>query len=285
MADEQTQSASDLTADDKTNINNLTRAHEAGMFVLPDNFESVEAFWRSHKELRAHATRISQENAELRKQAPTNKPAENKPAETSSTKPVVEDMGAALKGTPTPGAVKDGKINWQAIQSEITEQGDLSEETRQAAKTAGAPDYILDTMVRAHKQELAQAAKEAADLVGGPQQLKELLAWAKENLSPEDRTSTAAALSSPSWKLAIMGLARLRESADPRKNEPKTTVDGKPSPTNTKLQPFASQAEMTAAITNPKYHTDPAYRKEVEDRILLSRGLVHARRVGTVQVR
>jgi hypothetical protein len=43
----------------------LQKAADAGTFKLPDNFKSVEEFYKSYRAMQAQATKVSQENAQL----------------------------------------------------------------------------------------------------------------------------------------------------------------------------------------------------------------------------
>ena len=93
----------------------------------------------------------------------------------------------------------------------------------------------------------------------------EMIAWAKDNLSSEEKDAYNRVVNGrdlDATKMAVQGLqARMSNTAEPN------LVRGKQSSTTDK---YESMAQVTAAMSDPRYEKDPAYRKEVEQKIARS---------------
>lgn len=229
-------------------VASLQKAADSGSFKLPDNFKTVQEFYDSYKNLQAHATQVSQENAELKKSKTETKP--------------VDDLASALE---TPEGETTEGIDWPSIEKELQSKGDLSPETRKALSDAKIPASMIEAQVTAHKIKRAEDAKQAADLVGGQDELQRVLEWGKKNLSKDDASVVSEQLRGPGWKLALLGLAKM--AASPKDGEPRdmTTVGGAASG----AEPYGSQAEMSRDVRDPRYsqQLDPKFVKAVQARM------------------
>ena len=112
------------------------------------------------------------------------------------------------------------------------------------------------------------AAREVYASVGGRDVYARMTAWARANFSAEEQEAYNSIMESGSLSavsLAVAGLeARYRKAlgSDPQ------LVSGKSGAEN--LSVFRSTAEVTEAMRDPRYKTDPAYRKDVEQKLLRS---------------
>jgi hypothetical protein len=105
------------------------------------------------------------------------------------------------------------------------------------------------------------------NLVGGAEQYQDLVMWAADNLPADEIdafNSTMGSRDTNMIKLAIQGLnARYRSEAEPsllRGQTGSVSSGGK----------FDSNAELTAAMRDPRYDKDPAYRQQVADKLAKS---------------
>jgi len=257
----------------------LKKAVESG-YKLPEQFKTPEDFVKSFKELQGHSTRQSEEiktlkTEEQQKQTePTNKSA-------------VNDMASAILPDKSKELVGEDGIDWSAIDAELMDTTELSEATKASLKEAGIPDSFIEAKVRDHKNRMKDDAAQAAVVVGGEEQLKELLEWAKSNLLPDDTKVVADQLRGPGWKLALMGLQTLRaqDTSNPSVGEPKTEIEGTVQPSGNaapRVPTFTSNEEMTAAIRDPRYKVDKEYREEVYRKIRES-GMIKHVTAGRIQ--
>ena len=93
--------------------------------------------------------------------------------------------------------------------------------------------------------------------------------WAGQNLTETEKQAYNTAVNSKDLeavKLAVVGLkARYAQSTG---SEP-TLVEGKASPSAE--QGFASWAQVTQAMSDPRYAKDPAYQAEVKNKLANSK--------------
>ncbi len=241
----------------------MARTHlEANPGDIPQQFGGdVNKFMDSWKEQRAALTRTQQELAEMKQNAPVA-PVEDVPA---SPEAVVPDS----LSVPEPEEQAVGTDVWAQLEQEFAQSGDLSAETREQLAGMNIPSHVIDQYLAGARASQAQAAQQAADFIGGAETLQSIIDWSSKNLSDAERSSVNAALSQPGWETTLMGLKARMETSSPTAREPgpgPQTQSGTPSG----AAPYANQAEMVAAIGDPRYGKDPMYTNFVQDRIRLS---------------
>lgn len=158
---------------------------------------------------------------------------------------------------------------FSSAQTEYAETGNLSDETIGKLEAAGIDRATIDTYVAGVKAIEAQMTQQAYTLVGGEDNYKAMIGWAKANLSETEAAAFDRAVQSQdTMSLAIRGLYQQYQSANG--NEP-PAINGKPSSNSSGVSAFKSSAEMKAAMADPRYKTDASYRDDVAKRIALAR--------------
>lgn len=110
----------------------------------------------------------------------------------------------------------------------------------------------LETQVNTEKLYVA---------AGGKEQFAALVKWGQANMTVEQRAYYDTELNGPNAAEAIAVLtARMNKGSDPRL----TTVSANVNPP---VLTFQSSAEMQAAMRDPRYQNDPAYRNSVAERL------------------
>lgn len=105
--------------------------------------------------------------------------------------------------------------------------------------------------------------------VGGEQQYAQMMQWAAQNLQPEEIAAYDAAIDSSnmaSINLALRGLVSAYQEANGVEGK---TIQGK-TPASSSSTAFRSQAELIAAMNDPRYDVDPAYRMDVMNKLEMS---------------
>jgi len=158
-------------------------------------------------------------------------------------------------------------IDFNVLQQEYQELGGLSEDAYAALEEAGFPEAVVDQWIAGQQAISQQVQTEMFSLVGGQEQYQELVGWAADAL-PEaeiDAFNATMATQDPNMiRLAIQGLnARYRSEAAP------SLLQGGTGPVSTGGK-FESTAELTAAMSDPRYEKDPAYRQQVSDKLARS---------------
>ena len=108
--------------------------------------------------------------------------------------------------------------------------------------------------------------------VGGQQAYTEMTQWAAENLSAEEIGAYDSVVNSGNLDAAYWAVQGLKAKySEANGNQGKRYSGGRaPAP-----EPgFRSHAELAAAIRDPRYNEDPAYRLDVEAKLARSGDLI-----------
>jgi len=149
---------------------------------------------------------------------------------------------------------------------EFSEKGELSEETYKSLEAQGLNKMMVDTYIAGQQAIINQQQMEITNEIGGMQEYKKLSAWAANELSDEDLEAynqTVEAGTVSQAKFAIKSLYKqFQEAGAPRLAQ--GSVNG------TGIPPFNSRQQVTVAMKDSRYDTDPAYREEVLQRLARS---------------
>lgn len=104
-------------------------------------------------------------------------------------------------------------------------------------------------------------AKELTDSVGGLDRYNEMLQWAASNLSPEEIDMFDSVVGGGDKNACFFAINALNQRFTEAVGNEKPLLTGRGS--RDTLDVFRSQAEVVAAMKDPKYDRDPAYRQDV----------------------
>ena len=155
-------------------------------------------------------------------------------------------------------------LDFNVFQQEYSETGELSNEAYEALEEAGIDRRVVDTWLQGQEALADQNITEIYNVAGGEQEYNQMLEWASDNLQPWEMDAYNQAmdgLDSVS-KLAASGLyARYRNSdaVGPRLMAGSVATETAPR--------YESIAQLTSAMRDPRYQSDPAYRAEVAMRL------------------
>lgn len=181
--------------------------------------------------------------------------------------PVVEPKSP----TDTPTALVDAGFDLKALGTEFTENGGkLTDATMEKLAAKGIDKAAVETYATAAKAAAQGIVAEFAKAAGGEAQLEAVNKWAASNLPADEIEAYNSILDQGnklSSKMAFDGLLSRYTAANG--TEP-TLVGGGSAPVASGALPFASQGQLVAAMSNPKYATDAAYRDEVAKRLMVT---------------
>ena len=161
----------------------------------------------------------------------------------------------------------DKGLDFDVFQQEYAENGGLSEEAYDALQEAGFPRSMVDSWVAGQDALAAQMTEQMYDVAGGGEQYAQMVQWAADNLPDNEVNAYNVTMESgdPNMiRLAVQGLkARYRSEAEP------TLMQGGTGAVSSGGK-FESTAELTAAMSDPRYAKDPAYRQSIADKLAKS---------------
>jgi len=198
---------------------------------LPEKFKAPEDLAKAYSEL------------EKRFSTPADKP---KAAEQT-------DAG-------TPGA-----LNFEPYAEEYANTGDLSEESIQKIVAQGIPENVVRNYVNGVKALGDAQTQQVYSMAGGEAQYNSMLEWASENLEDGEIDAFNEIMdggNTASMQMAVRGLQARYVQMN---GQPAKLIQGEV--TGPSGGVFRSVAEVVSAMKDPKYHKDPAYRRDIENRL------------------
>lgn len=162
-------------------------------------------------------------------------------------------------------------------QSILDNNGDLTEDDYQELQDKhGIPRDVVQAYVKglaaqkSVEEAKAQAIRNSAyDSVGGAENYATMQKWMKGNLSAEQINSYNQAVSSDNEFMVNAAVNQMYSQFKSAMGEGgQNMIQGKPATSNG-LMAFKDMSELSAAQSDERYKKDPAYRKEVEQRMAL----------------
>lgn len=220
---------------------------------LPDKFKTVDDLIKSY--------------TELEKKLGTQGPAAPAPAApaagTPAATPAIPDAAAAATAAASAG------LDMEALTREYAENnGALKPESLAALAKVGISKDTVGLFVQGQEALRTQKVSQIEQAAGGKEQMTAALKWASTNLQKgeiDSVNSTFAKGDVAAATLAMQGIvarmtAQLGSSTTPVAGASVPGVAGD-------VQPFADNAQIVAAMRDPRYQTSEAYRRNVYARM------------------
>jgi hypothetical protein len=166
-----------------------------------------------------------------------------------------------------PAAVQS-LFNFDQAEKEFNETGNVSEETLSALEKVGLSKNYINNYISGLKALATQFEAKAYDTTGGQENYTKMTAWVASNLSAAEveRFNSGVASDDETALYTIKGMyARYNlETKEPnlRMGETGTQSAG---------EVYESVSQMKSDMKNPKYDSDPAFRKMVENKLSRSK--------------
>lgn len=213
---------------------------------LPEKFKSPEDMARAYAEL----------ESKLGGQKPTDPPAE--PATPPAEPPADPNAALAEKG-----------LKLQDFSEEFAKSGQLSAESYDKLAKAGYDRDLVDNYIAGQQARATQFEDSIKAEVGGDETYVAMTEWAKANLTPSEIAAYNAAVSSGNAdhaKLAALGLSAKYQKAVG--SDPQRLLGGQGGTSSSDV--FESMAQVTAAMKDPLYKSDPAFRAKIQAKLARS---------------
>ena len=226
-------------------------------FKSPDGSVNTEALLRSYAELerKLSAPSATQETPPA---APEAKPDAAPEANPGAKIERPEGEAPAAEATPLTTAIEAIKTAYEGGQ-------DLSDDLIEPLTKAGLPREMIDTYfagLRAIEASIELSAHEAA---GGKDKFEAARSWAATALTDQELDYYNTQAASPATaKQAVEWLMAKHGAANPSEGR---TVDAEPTNGAGAGDVFASQHELTKAISSVEYKTNPAFRQAVAEKL------------------
>ena len=207
---------------------------------LPEKFKNAEELAKAY--------------GELEKSFSSRKQTQEQPKDLS-----IQDARKAAEGQEALGKFYD----------EYAQNNSLSEKSYEELATKhNLSRELVDGYIEGQKAISETQTKTIHDIVGGADRYAELTEWAAKNLSEAEQQTYNNMVDSGNVdqaKFAVQGLMS-RAGVNYDAKQPELFEGGDQIPNDS----FESVAQVTEAMNDPRYEKDPAYRKQVTDKIARS---------------
>ena len=195
-------------------------------------------------------------------------------SEESSEEPEAEEKSDTED---KPNDVNDFAFLDDLYEQASSEKGEISKEMIDKLTGMSKQDILQNFLkFRADAESKYQAIPELTTkdvtelkgLVGGEQNYTNMLKWAQSNLQPQEISMFDAVMSNGDINSAFFAVNSLAQRYNDRVGYDGKMLTGN-APKNSG-DTYRSQAEMVAAMSDPKYDKDPAYRRDVMEKVARS---------------
>lgn len=233
---------------------------------LPEKFKSVEDMAKAYQELEAKQGQKADQQEAPPAADGYNPEVHKKSAEESATEE--KNYGKAIKSVFDTAGLK-GSV----LAQEFAEKGALPEYAYQRLEAAGYTKAVVDAYLNGLSGNSAAADAQAAQrteagykVVGGEQNYKAMVDWARTSLSPaEIQAYNASVNGTPEQAaLAVQGLQARYQASVGRQPTGLLGGSANAAPVNSG---YASRAQVVQAMSDPRYESDTAYRQSVMDKL------------------
>ena len=226
-------------------------------------FKSAEDLEKAYKELEKKLGQRTKDEAEDAPEEPTEA-SEEEDTEVDAEEEEVSEEASFLRS---------------ASEEYYSNNNQLKPETVQRLKEMPSEKLVeayLDSIKNAPPsapQVLSDAdAKSIVDSVGGTDAYNQTLAWAADNLSPNEVAAYDNVVNSGNKDAIFFAVQALNQRYRDTVGFEGKQVSGKA--VKNSIKGFRSQAELARAISDPRYRNDPAYRIDIEEKLAASGDLL-----------
>lgn len=216
---------------------------------LPEKFKSPEDLAKAYNELQAKFSSRNQE--------PETPPSDVE-EEAAADDQEVEDQARQ--------AVNEAGLDFDELSQRFWENGALDDTDYEALEKGGIPRSLVDQFIRGQEAIIEATRQSVYSTVGGEEAYETMLEWARDTLNDAEISAYNQAVNSGDMNmtmLAVKGLnARYRaeNGAEPARQIGGETAKGG-------ADVYRSLAELQKDMSDPRYAKDPAFRRDVENRL------------------
>lgn len=211
---------------------------------LPDKFKNVEQMAEAYSNL-------EKKMGEGQKQEETVSQNEQSTEEETNEQP---------SGSDVQQAVENAGVDFNALQEEYN-QGGLSEDAYSKLSDAGFPKNLVDSWIQGQEALANDYQSSVHNIVGGEESYGEMTTWASENLSESEIASYDRAVDSGDLGMVKLAVEGLRSKYQAAEGSDPALIAGQSAPSSGGN--YSSWSEVTQAMRDPRYKSDPAYRQSV----------------------
>jgi len=217
---------------------------------LPEKFKNAEDMAKAYSELEKKLGNPKQDQSQEQTLDNQEQQPENKPQEVS------QDEVKAYQAW-------EGQFT--DFSREFTEKGELSKDSYDKLTKMGYPRQVVDSYIQGQMAIADRGTQSLMSEIGGQAGFKEMHDWASQSLTQDEIDSYNAILETGDQRQASFAVKGMYARYKAVNGSSPKLIGG--SQSNKTSPGFRSTAELTRAMSDPRYKTDSAYRKDVERKL------------------
>ncbi len=236
--------------------------------LLAGKYKSVEELEKAYKELQGKLSQgVKTPPAE---EAEADQGEESQEAYDESEQPA--SNAREIYGDFIGSRLEEANIDFTSMSDRFAQTGQLEDSDYTQLEEAGFTRDMVDAYLAGLNYKVAQDSQLTVKQIsaikeeyGGEARYNAMIQWAAENLPKDEQDAFNTVVNTQPLnvaKLAIAGLHAKYTAAEGR--EPKLIGGKAPKSSGEK---FESTAQLVAAMSDPRYTSDPAYRAKVEEKL------------------
>jgi len=224
---------------------------------LPDKFKSAEDLAKAYGELeRKLGSRSKQEDLEVPVEASEDVDTEEPNLDNSA-------LDAAKQATAKAG------LDFEDLSKKYYDKGSLEDADYQKLEKSGIPKFVVDQFIAGQEALVQQTTNMVFNSVGGKDNYDSMTKWASDNLQKSEIDAFNRAVNSGDSNVTIMAVKGLKARFDTEVGfEPQRQLKG--STQKASQESYRSIAELQRDMGDPRYKNDPAFRRDVEQKLARS---------------
>lgn len=180
--------------------------------------------------------------------------------------PVVDP--AAPKADDAEKVLESKGLSFDKYAETFAKDGKLADTDYVELEKSGIPRSMVDAYIAGQNAIASNTTATLFETAGGEEKYGEMTLWAATNLSPAEVKAYNATMDSGDVNAATLAIKGLRTAYETKNGTPPTRVlAGDTGQATATVDIYGSWAQVSAAMKDPRYTSDPAYRKVVADKL------------------
>jgi hypothetical protein len=223
-----------------------------------------EKFWDGNAE--TSTGKLAKAYGELEKKLSTA-PKEGTPpvVEKTAETPVVDP--AAPKADDAEKTLAAKGLSFDKYAEKFAKNGKLDDSDYAELEGREIPRTMVDAYIAGQTALAANTTATLFATAGGEEKYGEMIQWASANMTTADITAYNKTMDTGDVNAATLAIKGLRETFEAKNGTPPTRVLQGENTGGTVADVFGSWKQVSAAMGDPRYKTDPAYRQTVAEKL------------------
>lgn len=240
-------------------------AEPAGDELIAGKFKTQEDLIKAYKSLESKLGQPAEEAP-----APEDAASDDVPPMGENEANSAEETTDEVTDEPSEEDRSEG-LDLKAFTAEFAETGQLSDESFEALEKQGIPRAMVDQYIAGVQAIQANRGEQLYAAAGGKDEFNAMVKWGTANLPQEQQdafnTAVNTAIVEGDLTAATMLISAVKSQMGG--SEP-SLLNANTGNAPGGVEPFASRADMAAAMRDPRYSKDPAYVAQVQARLAVS---------------